>query len=209
MDEVQQLLQKLHHSDPRERRRAVGLLGKNGGEGVMEPLCRALSDTAWEVRWKAAQILGSIGNAQAVGPLCRALRDADCPIIRRRAAEALGKIGAPAAPSLCEALEDRMPKVREQAAEVLGRIGCRGALPALRKRLRLLWGEQDAWVRAAMLAAVQRIEEGTAATATLPVPAERPGPSLDALPVPAGTPPPDASRLPRPVDGNQRNPEAQ
>lgn len=52
---------------------------------------------------------------------------------QQAAADALGRIGAPAVPQLIDALRNRDPEVRKQAAEVLARMGAdaRAAVPDL------------------------------------------------------------------------------
>lgn len=74
------------------------------------------------VRKAAARALGEIGDARAVEPLFAALKDSDIDV-RINAAEALGKIGAPAVELLIAALKNDDWKVRCAAAKALGKIG--------------------------------------------------------------------------------------
>jgi cyclophilin family peptidyl-prolyl cis-trans isomerase/HEAT repeat protein len=88
------LVKLLTDSDPRIRRRAALAIGRVGlPEGV--PPLRALlaSDQDAEVRQMAAFALGLIGDASAAPQLTQALAD-PTPLVRGRAAEALGQIGA-------------------------------------------------------------------------------------------------------------------
>ena len=73
---------------------------------------------------RAAIALRKIGSP-AIPALSVALRDRD-PVVRRRAAEALGAMGRPAAstvPELTSLLDDPVRHVRESAARALGKIG--------------------------------------------------------------------------------------
>ena len=89
-------------------------------------LTKALKDQDEHVRWKAAGALGNIGDARAVEPLIETLKDS-VHDVRHVAAEALVKIGKPAAEPLSKTLkyEDRVrgSEVRRITAMVLGKIG--------------------------------------------------------------------------------------
>ncbi len=93
--------------------------------------------------------LGAIGDPQAVPPLIQALGHApfadDWDAVRRAAAEALVRIGAPAVPALIQALGDDWDAVRRAAAWALGAIGDPQAVPALIQAL----GDSDSAVRRA------------------------------------------------------------
>lgn len=112
------------------RQRAVASLGLIGGPGVLPTLLKALGDAAEQVRFMAAMVMptvvkdSSADAATAVPALIRTLKDKDAGV-RWRAAEALGKIGAPAKsaiPALNTALKDPDKDVRDAAAEALGRL---------------------------------------------------------------------------------------
>jgi HEAT repeat protein len=62
--------------------------------------------------------------------LLDALRDSDY-LVSDAAADALGRVGAPAVPGLLDALEDDNPDVRGRVVEALGKIGDPTAVPAL------------------------------------------------------------------------------
>jgi len=100
---------------------AVAQVAAQGAWGV---LIRALTCT--QVR----EVVVGLG-APAVPPLIQALGDSDW-VVRRAAAEALGKLGDPqAVPALIQALGDSDSDVRAVAAEALGAIGDPQAVPAL------------------------------------------------------------------------------
>jgi len=153
------------------RKSAIRTLEQIGDTRAVEPLCIALNDKDLGVRKAAAEALEKIGipedpsvqvlsallinnfvrvislGSAAVEPLCRALKKED-RIVRRAAAEALGKIGIPEDPSvqamyaliiddqdrlvllgtavvepLCKALEDVWAWIHAPAAKALGQIG--------------------------------------------------------------------------------------
>ncbi len=54
-------------------------------------------------------------------------------IPRKKAADELVRIGAPAVPMLIETLNDKIPEVRQAAADALARIGTPEALIALKR----------------------------------------------------------------------------
>jgi len=85
-----------------------------------------------KVRGGAAEALGELKDARAVEPLIGALKDRYTDV-RKAAAEALGKIGAPAVELLIAALKDkRMDRyVHEAAAEALGKSGDARAIEPL------------------------------------------------------------------------------
>jgi HEAT repeat protein len=133
------LLQELTRGDHEPlRRAAVNTLGKTGNPLVLEALVDALLfDPSPVVCDTAAVALSQLGGAAV--PTLQALlvhRDAE---VRARAAEALGRIGPPAAAALAslrERLTDPAPGVRLAAAEGIWRLtgsadGCLDAPLAL------------------------------------------------------------------------------
>ena len=86
------------------------------------------------LRSYAAMALGQIRDARAVEPLCKALSDEDSTV-QSRAAQALGKIGAPAVSPLCEVLAGANWRGRWHAAKALGETGDARAVEALCKAL--------------------------------------------------------------------------
>lgn len=70
-EKFQQLLQALKHKKSSERSAALYALGERKDTRAVEPICRALRDPKWEVRWSAIQALVAIGEP-GVEPLCHA-----------------------------------------------------------------------------------------------------------------------------------------
>jgi hypothetical protein len=90
--------------------------------------------------------------------LLKALEDSD-EYVRRKAAEALAKIGSETAiPGLLKALEDSDKYVRRKAVEALGNIGSETAIPGLLKALE----DSDRYVRAKAVEALGNIGSETA-----------------------------------------------
>lgn len=93
----------------------------------------------WDMPETAAKALGGIGAA-AVPELSRSLTDPN-PLVRRRAADILARIGPEAqdaVPALIRTLDDRDEEVRKSAARALGEIGpaAKDAVPHLIEALR-------------------------------------------------------------------------
>jgi cyclophilin family peptidyl-prolyl cis-trans isomerase len=87
------LLTLLSDPSPRVRWRAALAIGRVGlAEGVGPLAARLAGDPEFEVRQTCAFALGLLGRREAVAPLQKALADAS-PVVRGRAAEALGLIG--------------------------------------------------------------------------------------------------------------------
>jgi len=87
------LIALLDDVSARTRRRAALAVGRVGlAEGVAPLSARLARDPEFEVRQMAAFALGLLGRREAIRPLRAALVDA-VPIVRGRAAEALGLIG--------------------------------------------------------------------------------------------------------------------
>ena len=87
------LITLLDDASARTRRRAALAIGRVGlAEGVAPLAARLAQDPEFEVRQMSAFALGLLGRREAVTPLRAALVDA-APIVRGRAAEALGLIG--------------------------------------------------------------------------------------------------------------------
>jgi hypothetical protein len=93
----------------------------------------------WDMPETAAHALGRIGEA-AVPQLTQALSDPN-PLVRKRAADVLARIGPDAkdaVPALIRALGDRDEQVRKAATRALGEIGpgAAEAVPRLIEALR-------------------------------------------------------------------------
>jgi cyclophilin family peptidyl-prolyl cis-trans isomerase/HEAT repeat protein len=79
--------------EARIRRRAALAIGRVGLSEGVAPLVRTLADPDPDVRQMAAFALGLLGSREAVESLLGVLRDDAMPLVRGRAAEALGLIG--------------------------------------------------------------------------------------------------------------------
>jgi len=106
------------------------------------------------VEERAAEALREIGEP-AVEPLIKALGDSD-EYVRKKAAEALGKIGdARAVKPLIKALGDSDMGVRENAAWALGEIGDARAVDALSE---LVVHDKNKYVREAARDALRKLK---------------------------------------------------
>ncbi|HTX67505.1 MAG TPA: HEAT repeat domain-containing protein [Opitutaceae bacterium] len=157
---------------------AVDAIARFGAPAV-EPLLASLHDPKARVRARAAEALGRIGDARAVGPLVDLLKQAPSadppaadenapaapkadtdesadaiPDVRQAAAEALGKLGAPAVEPLLGCLTADDATVCALAAKALGEIkDARAAEPLVAALLqRQKSGDSDA--RDALVAAL-------------------------------------------------------
>jgi HEAT repeat protein len=108
---------------------------KNMGKLAVEPLIEALADHEGTVRKFAASILGDLGDLRAVEELGMAVYDLHHEV-SRSAAEALGKLGAPAIDFLAEALRHPEAAVREHAVTGLEMIQDVRVAPLLIEMLR-------------------------------------------------------------------------
>ncbi|MCL4299240.1 MAG: HEAT repeat domain-containing protein [Anaerolineae bacterium] len=113
---------------------AVRGLWANGSPEAVELLLPALSDQEEMVRSGAALALGELKAEAAVEALVTLLA-ADPTESGRHAADALTKIGPPAAEVLVRALRDERPWVRVRAAKALVPVESRQAIPALFRAL--------------------------------------------------------------------------
>jgi HEAT repeat protein len=112
----------------------VGMALLDLGTSALPALRTALETGSAPARALAAGVLGLHGDVPATGALTAALDDEQSsPDVRRAAAEALGRIGAPqAAPALSRVtVLGGDPALRQAAAEALGRIGDPDCVPAL------------------------------------------------------------------------------
>jgi HEAT repeat protein len=92
------------------------------GKPSLGPLMRALNDSNPVVRQEAVTALGLIGDPRAVAPLVRVMKRKDRGL-RRRAAEALVRLGKPAAGPLVSLLKETDAGLRGEAAWALAQIG--------------------------------------------------------------------------------------
>jgi HEAT repeat protein len=92
------------------------------GRPSLGPLMRALNDSNPVVRQEAATALGLIGDPRAVAALIRVMKRRD-RVLRRTAAEALVRLGRPAAGPLVSLLKETDAGLRGEAARALVQIG--------------------------------------------------------------------------------------
>jgi HEAT repeat protein len=112
----------------------VGMALLDLGTSALPALRTALESGTAPARALSASLLGLHGDLPATAALTAALDDGWAPTdVRRAAAGALGRIGAPqAADALSRAtVHAGDPVLRSTAAEALGRIGDPGCVPAL------------------------------------------------------------------------------
>jgi putative heme-binding domain-containing protein len=136
------------------RREAVWALCRIGTPEALRALRRALSDEDEGVRLAAAHAAGLWRDGATVSELARLVRE-DTPFIRRKAAEALGRIGRPeAVPALLAGLRRGGDRFLEHSLiYTILRINDRGAtLPAL--------ADHDPKVRRAGLIALDQMKDG-------------------------------------------------
>jgi HEAT repeat protein len=124
------LLQLCEEGTPDERRYAARALGQLSATRAVPALVEILRGSSpaddWRTQAVAADALGCIGDGSAIASLSAVLADTRTnEDVRRRAALALGRIGAPrAAPALVAALGDR--NVRDEAAAALAHLPLAG-----------------------------------------------------------------------------------
>ncbi|MEG4223403.1 HEAT repeat domain-containing protein, partial [Microcoleus sp. Pol12A6] len=83
--------------------------------------------------WLKVELLEEVRSDEAIGGLLKLVEHSH-PFVRRRAADALGKIGDDRAiPGLLKLVEDRDSHVRRSAADALGKMGDEQAIPRLLK----------------------------------------------------------------------------
>lgn len=113
---------------------AVRGLWANGSPEAVELLLPGLSDPEEMVRSGAALALGELKAEAAVEALVTLLAT-DSTESGNHAADALAKIGQPAAEVLVRALQDERPWVRVRAAKALVSVESKQAIPALFRAL--------------------------------------------------------------------------
>jgi HEAT repeat protein len=126
---IPRIIESLSDKDPSVRKAAAGALGQMGDAVVTGPhLVKAFSDVDGRVRAMAAWAIGElrIADLPSLEGLLRLLQDREATV-RGSAAEAMGKLGAPAGPDAVQALGkllmDKSQSVREIAARALGQMG--------------------------------------------------------------------------------------
>jgi putative heme-binding domain-containing protein len=150
---VESVLQE-HGSSPMARRNAVWVLCRIRASASAALLRKALKDADRSVRLAAIHSLGLERDEQAAPALCHLVQNDDLPV-RRKAAEALGRLGrSEAVPALLECLRKGGDRYLEHAViYALIQIANRdAALPALR--------DLDSRVQKGGLIALDQMKEG-------------------------------------------------
>jgi len=149
---LQPLISLLDDANPSTRHLATHVLGKIGGQAVVDSLIYALHDTEPTVISKAAFGLAQIGDERAIPPLVGLVghENRDVQTMLMNVLERFGK--APVQP-LITLMTSELWQVREQAADILGVLGDKAALPVLIEALK-----DEVWqVRFAALTALGHI----------------------------------------------------
>lgn len=106
--------------------KALGIIGDSRAVGPLCVVLKAsdLTEATPDVAAiaAAAEAIGTLRDSHAVEPLARLLRHKE-QFVRTAAAEALGRIGAPAMEPLLVALREEDSEIRSSAAFALGEIG--------------------------------------------------------------------------------------
>ncbi|GKS63561.1 hypothetical protein YTPLAS72_08650 [Nitrospira sp.] len=137
---------------------ASAILSTIADERVLPSLVKALRSNDWIVRMHAAKALGLIRHTDAVVPLIPLLQD-KVKAVREEAAAGLAAIGAPAIPSLVQALRHEEWLVRLHAVEALGKTRSAHAVEPL---LSVLFNDQDSAVREDAIRALGEIRDSNA-----------------------------------------------
>ena len=116
--------------DAEHRFWGVRALWANGSPAAQKALIACLSDADELIRSVSALALGELRAEEAIGALTRLLRE-DASVAGQHAADALAKIGLPAADALIAALSDGRARVRLCAARALVPIESKAAIRPL------------------------------------------------------------------------------
>ncbi len=230
------LREAVEDRSPGVRVEVAAALGGLRDPRALPQLTKLLSDHVSQVRWTAVEGLGRIPCRESVAALMASMRSTDALLsqkagvalvrvgalaaaplgellsvedgdLRSRAWIILAGIGAPAVPTLCNALEQAQPHTRRAAAQALAHIARHDPSPELQRalpRLRKLcspWGLEGPESIAAYRAAISHIEKATERLKHLPLPSSAPPLSPHDLPVAAQSGEPGGEKLPLPVRG--------
>jgi HEAT repeat protein len=127
---IPRLLDALKDEDKTVRRAAAQALGRFRDPSVIPQLLDALKDEDETVRRATAHSLGRIGDISTAPTLVKVLTDPELGV-RRAAEEPLVKMGAGAAATVVNALNDEDNALRSAASQVLARFRDQIALPEL------------------------------------------------------------------------------
>lgn len=161
-DEISYLNQ-ISAPEEKELKEASGLVSQmapqKDRDKSAETLLKTLKGQNPAARYWAVYTLGKMGGAskKALSALSGLLVSRESPLIRYRAAQALGNLGAlEEVPTLIKVLGDANPLVRSAAAWALGKVGAKAsdAIPSL---VKLLKEDSDGIVKYRAGMALQRI----------------------------------------------------
>lgn len=133
--DVPELVEAASSASPENRSWAVAALGAIHEPAAVNALLTLTVDPDPEVRAAVFYALGQQRVPEAITPLMFALSERS-PYLARLASEALIQIGAPAVPTLCEALDREVETaVRVNLARALALIADTRSIPALFRAL--------------------------------------------------------------------------
>jgi HEAT repeat protein len=171
--------------DPMLRREAAEALGHMGHPSAAGPLCAVLLDRDGQLQLRASEALERLGPVAAQS-VCAMLAEPD-----RMVFWTIIRLGPPTIPYLVDGLQDHRDRVRRMAALALGELSVRcpvpdlrTAIPALKRGIHRFVLPPDDLGRIFRVA-LERIEQATAQSSVLPLPASAPTPWPDQLPLPA------------------------
>jgi len=164
--DIDKLLVKLRHDDPKIRLSAIEELGRIGDDESVRALMSVIENQGedWKIQIRAIKLLSEIKNPMAVDLLIKVLDDPfftyDCPALKWNAALALGnfKNYSKVVNVLIDALTDKTLYVREAAIHSLGEIGNSKAVPYLISAL----SDKSFAIRMSAINALGKIEDGSA-----------------------------------------------
>lgn len=164
--DIDKLLVKLRHDDPKIRLSAMEELGRIGDDDSVRALMSVIENQGedWKIQIRAVKLLAEIKNPRAVDLLIKVLDDPfftyDCPALKWNAALALGnfKNYSKVVDVLIDALTDKTLYVREAAIQSLGEIGNRKAVPYLISAL----NAKSFAIRISAIMALGKIGDGAA-----------------------------------------------
>jgi HEAT repeat protein/CheY-like chemotaxis protein len=126
---VEPLITVLQDEHRSVRRAAAAALAKLG-EAAAEALTISIRSQDWDVRQISAQVLGQIGDPRALQPLLLTLHDEHAEV-RQAVVAALTGLGQVAVEPLTDHLRDADSDIRRRAARALGELGARRAVGPL------------------------------------------------------------------------------
>jgi hypothetical protein len=150
---VPALTRQMGHNDERVRRSVAGALARIGGIGAIEPLRRALRDSAPPVRLEAAQHLDGRKAKNLAATLMVAAEEESRPEVQREMYLALGRIGsAEAIKALSRAAEPggRLFRRKPTSVRLAAVAGLHAAGPSGAAALKDLLEDEDREVREAV-----------------------------------------------------------